>query len=99
MARSRPRPSTAGTRTSPAVLAGRPSAPRPPCAWALSGVYTPPPYLGFLYPNTAYHFYSPEPGPPTLLWYRVEYANGETQLFRIPDRSHDRNPLHYQRLL
>jgi hypothetical protein len=57
------------------------------------------PYLGFLYLNNAYHFYSPEPGPPTLLWYRVEYASGKTQWFRIPDRSHDRNPLHYQRIL
>jgi hypothetical protein len=57
------------------------------------------PYLGFLYLNNAYHFYSPEPGPPTLLWYRVEYASGETQWFRMPDRRHDPMPLHYQRLL
>jgi hypothetical protein len=64
-------------------------------AWA--HVYRP--YLGFFYLNNAYHFYSPEPGPPTLLWYRVEYESGHTQWFRLPDRSHDPNPMHYQRIL
>ena len=28
-------------------------------------------YLLFTYMNNAYHFYSPDPGPPTLLYRRV----------------------------
>src|SRR5689334_2808836 len=31
------------------------------------------PYLQFMYLNNAYHFYSPEPGPATQLWFRVSY--------------------------
>src|SRR5438045_224861 len=31
------------------------------------------PYLGFMYLSNAYHFYSPNPGPPTLLWFRIQY--------------------------
>ena len=33
------------------------------------------PYLQFMYLNNAYHFYSPEPGPATQLWFRVSYAS------------------------
>jgi hypothetical protein len=35
------------------------------------------PYLYFMYLNNAYHFYSPEPGPASLLWFRIEYENDE----------------------
>ncbi|MCS7046765.1 MAG: hypothetical protein NZO58_10445 [Gemmataceae bacterium] len=37
------------------------------------------PYLEFLYMNNAYHFYAPEPGPPSYLWFYLQYldANGE----------------------
>jgi hypothetical protein len=31
------------------------------------------PYLQFMYLNNAYRFYSPEPGPATLIWFCVEY--------------------------
>ncbi len=31
------------------------------------------PYLLFMYLNNAYHFYSPEPGPAPLIWFRIEY--------------------------
>jgi hypothetical protein len=34
------------------------------------------PYLEFMYLNNAYRYYSPEPGPPSLLWFRVEYTEG-----------------------
>jgi hypothetical protein len=30
------------------------------------------PYLTFMYLTNAYHFYSPDPGPPSLLWFRIE---------------------------
>jgi hypothetical protein len=33
------------------------------------------PYLQFMYLNNAYHFYSPEPGPSTQLWFLVTYEN------------------------
>lgn len=49
----------------------------PPGPWLASRlwvvVYRP--YLQFMYLNNAYHFYSPEPGPASLLWFRVEYEN------------------------
>jgi hypothetical protein len=37
------------------------------------------PYLEFVCINNAYHFYSPEPGPPTLLWFKLNY---------LPDGAH-----------
>ena len=52
------------------------------------------PYLQFMYLNNAYHFYSPEPGPATLLWARVEYANGTSEWCEFPRPSEDfRDPL------
>jgi hypothetical protein len=45
------------------------------------------PYLQFFYLNNAYHFYSPEPGPAELLWFRVEYADGSGQWVKVPDRN------------
>lgn len=32
------------------------------------------PYLQFIYMNNAYHYYAPDPGPSSLLWFRVEYT-------------------------
>lgn len=60
------------------------------------------PYLSFMYLNNAYHFYSPEPGPPTLVWSYVIYSNGkeyEGEWIRLPDRERSPVPLHHQRLL
>ena len=33
------------------------------------------PYLQFMYLNNAYHFYSPEPGPQSYLWFRLFYED------------------------
>jgi hypothetical protein len=33
------------------------------------------PYLQFMYLNNAYRFYSPQPGPSTLLWFCIEYES------------------------
>lgn len=33
------------------------------------------PYLEFMYLNNAYHFYAPEPGPASYLWFRLIYEN------------------------
>jgi len=57
------------------------------------------PYLQFTYMNNAYHFYSPEPGPASLFWARLEYEGGLTRWVKIPDRQQSPVPLHYQRIL
>ncbi len=65
------------------------------------------PYLQFLYMNNAYHFYSPEPGPPTQLWFSLNYESTDekgaksisTQWVKLPDRKTSPVNLHYQRLL
>lgn len=43
------------------------------------------PYLQFIFLNNAYHFYAPEPGPSSYIWFRLEYElppdeNGKSQL-------------------
>jgi hypothetical protein len=64
-------------------------------AWA--HVYHP--YLQFIYMTNAYHFYSPEPGPATLLWFRVQYQSGESRWIKIPSRAVSPMPIHYIRNL
>lgn len=56
-------------------------------------------YLTFMYLNNAYHFYSPEPGPPTLLWFRIQYDDGSFRWFKIPNRKESPITMHYQRML
>ena len=59
-------------------------------------------YLFFGYLTNAYHFYSPDPGPPTLLWFHVEYADGTVGWIKIPnrdDRKMSKVGLQNQRLL
>jgi hypothetical protein len=52
------------------------------------------PYLQFAYLNNAYKFYSPEPGPPSLLWFHVEYADGSARWVYLPSRDTDtKDPL------
>lgn len=57
------------------------------------------PYLQFVYLNNAYHFYSPEPGPPSFMWYRIDYADGERRWLRYPDDMRSPVRMHFQRLL
>jgi hypothetical protein len=47
------------------------------------------PYLQFMYMNNAYHYYSPNPGPASMLWFRIEYEttqevdkHGEKRTFK-----------------
>jgi hypothetical protein len=56
-------------------------------------------YLQFMYLNNAYHFYSPEPGPPTLLWFHLDYADGSSRWVRLPERAQFHTRLEYQRRL
>jgi hypothetical protein len=57
------------------------------------------PYLQFMYLGNAYHFYSPDPGPPSLLWFHIRYQDGRVKWFKIPHRDDDPLPVHHTRLL
>jgi hypothetical protein len=57
------------------------------------------PYLQFAYLNNAYHFYSPEPGPPELLWFHIEYADGTSRWEEMPKREQFQTRQEYQRRL
>jgi hypothetical protein len=57
------------------------------------------PYLMFAYLTNAYHFYSPDPGPPTLLWFHVEYADDSARWIKLPNRHESPVGLHHQRML
>jgi hypothetical protein len=48
-----------------------------PSPWVVAQAWTRlfRPYLEFMYLNNAYHFYAPEPGPPTYFWCRLIYKN------------------------
>jgi hypothetical protein len=48
------------------------------------------PYLQFTHLNNAYHFYAPEPGPVTQVWFRLAYADGSSRWVKLPD--HDKAP-------
>jgi hypothetical protein len=63
----------------------------------LAHVYRP--YLTFFYLTNAYHFYSPDPGPPTLLWFRVHWADGYSDWVKLPVRANTPVGLLYQRFL
>ena len=65
-------------------------------AWA--HIYRP--YGSFMYLNNAYHFYSPEPGPPTLAWFYVcalQRRQRPLDQAAQPERQ-PTSPMHYQRL-
>ena len=72
------------------------------------------PYLEFVYLNNAYHFYAPEPGPASYLWFRIIYegptpdSEGKKPLdgvwFKVPQLDDDGRIQHpvaldYQRFL
>jgi hypothetical protein len=56
-------------------------------------------YLQFAYLTNAYHFYSPDPGPPTLLWYYVKYDDGSTRWIKLPNREESALGLNHARML
>lgn len=56
-------------------------------------------YLSFAYLNNAYHFYSPEPGPPTLVWFLVEFEDDSRRWVRLANREDFPTRLQYQRML
>jgi hypothetical protein len=56
-------------------------------------------YLRFIYEMNAYHFYSPDPGPPHHLWFYVRYKDGSDTWVRLPDRVKAPTALNFQRML
>jgi hypothetical protein len=56
-------------------------------------------YLRFVYLMNAYHFYSPDPGPPHHLWFYVRYRDGHDEWVKLPSRAHSPTGLSYQRTL
>ena len=50
----------------------------PPNPWlsSIAWAYVYSPYLEFFLFSNAYHFYSPEPGPGTQIWFFVEFEDG-----------------------
>jgi hypothetical protein len=47
--------------------------------------------------SNAYHFYSPDPGPSTLIWFRVQYDDDSFRWVRFPDKQSALVPLQYTR--
>jgi hypothetical protein len=80
---------------------GSPAPPNGQQSWLINqlwvGFYRP--YLHFCYLNNAYHFYSPDPGPPMLLWFRIEYEGGKSRWVEIPSLAEARSKLAFQRRL
>jgi hypothetical protein len=56
-------------------------------------------YLFFTYFTNAYHFYSPDPGPATLVWFHIEYEDGSVRWKKIPNRDESPVGLYHQRML
>src|SRR5262249_35270761 len=60
------------------------------------------PYFQFMYMYNAYHFYSPDPGPATVLWACINYSNDSYCWYVLPTRHDDmKDPLgltYYRRL-
>jgi hypothetical protein len=48
------------------------------------------PHLVFCYTNNAYQFYSPDPGPASLLWFLVEFEDGKKTWFKMPRKPESR---------
>jgi hypothetical protein len=78
-----------------------PAPPQGPASWLVNqlwtGVYRP--YLYFMYLNNAYHFYSPDPGPPMLVWFRIEYEGNKSRWVEVPTLAKSRSKLAFQRRL
>jgi hypothetical protein len=78
-----------------------PAPPNGSASWLVNqlwtGVYRP--YLHFMYLNNAYHFYSPDPGPPMLVWFRIEYEGNKSRWVEVPTLGEARSKLAFQRRL
>ena len=57
------------------------------------------PYLSFVYMTNAYHFYSPEPGTPSVFKFCVYYSDGKYAWLQVPNKADSPIGMHYQRML
>lgn len=84
----------------------------PPAPWLVTQIWTRiyRPYLEFMYLNNAYHFYAPEPGPASYLWFRLLYEDTQDDgatvgvWYKVPRLDEKGRPMHsmaleYQRYL
>jgi len=82
----------------------------PPAPWIVNQAWVRlfRPYLEFMYLNNAYHFYAPEPGPSSYLWFRVIYTTPDKKDFglwykvpRLDEQGNSDHPvaLEYQRFI
>jgi hypothetical protein len=70
-----------------------------PLIWRYLWAYVYRPYLESMYVNNAFHFYAPDPGPATLVWFYIKYDDGSAEWFKIPQRGDNPVSLEYQRRL
>jgi hypothetical protein len=54
-------------------------------------------YLGYIYMTNANHFYAPDPGPSTLAWFRIQYADDTYRWVQLPNKKDTLLPLNYTR--
>ncbi len=81
------------------ILAAVFSVPPQPWLASVAWTYVYRPYLEFFYLTNAYHFYAPEPGPATNVWFFVKFDDGQIGELRIPRRADHVLALEYQRRL
>lgn len=55
------------------------------------------PYLQLTFLSNAYRFYSPEPGTPGLLWFRIQYEDQTVRWLELPRRQGTSLGMHYLR--
>jgi len=83
----------------------------PPAPWLVGQIWVRfyRPYLEFMYLNNAYHFYAPEPGPASYLWFRIESEDAQHKVHshwvKVPDMDDNTGKpryalaLEYQRMM
>src|SRR5438132_1703223 len=56
------------------------------------------PHLEYLYLDRSYNYYSPDPGPTSLLWFYVRYEDGSGKWIKVPSREDHVAELEYERM-
>jgi hypothetical protein len=56
------------------------------------------PYLNLLYMTNAYRFYSPDPGTSSVMWFAVQYSDGQYKWIKVPNKADCPIGMTYQRL-
>jgi hypothetical protein len=74
-----------------------------PCPWLslLLQTYVYRPYVEFLYLTNAYHFYAPEPGPGSMIWFYVRFEGEDRPgtWYKMPLREDYPTAMEYTRRL